>query len=68
MVNLPALIPLPRVREVLGISRSQAYREAKAGRLRFVKIGSGTYIDGTSAQDFIASLPTARFTYAKERF
>jgi hypothetical protein len=58
-VTLPALIPIPRVRDVLGLSRTTAYREVAAGRLELVKVGKSAFITGASASAYIATLPRA---------
>lgn len=64
-MNLPALIPVPRVKDVLGIPRTTAYRLAAEGRLRMVKIESSSFITGESAAAFLASLPIAQLSPAK---
>lgn len=64
-MQLPALIPLPRSQEVLGLPRSTVYRLTAEGRLRMVKVASSSFITGDSAQAFIAGLVEAPIRVAK---
>lgn len=64
-MNLPALIPVPRVKDVLGIPRTTAYRLAAEGRLRMVKIASSSFITRESAEAFLATLSDAHLRPAK---
>ena len=66
MNYFPALIPIPRVRDVLGLNRTRAYREVAAGRLELVKVGKSSFITGTSAAAFVASLPRATIRSDRE--
>lgn len=63
-MNFPALIPLPRVPAVLGLSRSTTYREVAAGRLTMVKVGASSFITGASAEAYVAALPAAKLAKA----
>jgi excisionase family DNA binding protein len=49
--------PMSEVRARLGISRSKAYEEIAAGRLRAVKCGSRTLIPYASGEAWLNSLP-----------
>ena len=49
--------PMSEVRARLGISRSKAYEEIAAGRLRAVKCGTRTLIPYASGEAWLASLP-----------
>lgn len=42
--RLPALIPVPRAAELLGLSRASAYRYAAAGELPVQRFGSRVYV------------------------
>jgi hypothetical protein len=42
--RLPALLSVPRVAELLGISRASAYRYASAGELPTKRLGGRVYI------------------------
>jgi len=53
----PLAVPMTRVPDWLGISRSKAYEEIAAGRLRAVKCGSKTLIPYASGEAWLASLP-----------
>jgi len=57
-VALPALLPVPVVAKMLGLSRSSAYRYAAAGELPTQRLGGRVYVitarirpllDGTGA-------------------
>jgi excisionase family DNA binding protein len=50
--------PIGEVPQRLGISRTKAYEEIAAGRLRAVKCGSRTLIPYASGEAWLASLPT----------
>ncbi len=41
---LPALIPVPRAAEILGLSRASAYRYAAAGELPVQRFGNRVYV------------------------
>ena len=45
--------------DIAGVARSTAYRENKAGRLLFVKVGKATRIPKDAVEQWLASLPTA---------
>ena len=49
--------PMSEVRARLGISRSKAYEEIAAGRLRAVKCGARTLIPYASGKAWLNSLP-----------
>lgn len=49
--------PMSEVQDRLGISRSTAYEEIRAGRLCAVKCGARTLITFASAQAWLNSLP-----------
>ena len=53
----PLAIPMARVPDWLGISRSKAYEEIAAGRLKAVKCGSKTLVPYTSGQAWLDHLP-----------
>jgi excisionase family DNA binding protein len=53
----PLAVPMARVPDWLGISRSKAYEEIAAGRLKAVKCGSRTLIPYASGEAWLASLP-----------
>ncbi|WP_201306114.1 helix-turn-helix transcriptional regulator [Roseomonas harenae] len=55
----PEAVPLPRMREHFGISRSTVYRLAAAGQIRLIKLGRTTLVDATSVRAFLAAQPTA---------
>ena len=59
-IVLPISVPLARAPEVYGISRSSLYRLAAAGRIRLLKVGSTTLVDGLSMHELLASLPEAQ--------
>jgi hypothetical protein len=42
--RLPALIPVPRAAEILGLSRASAYRYAAAGELPTKRFGGRVYV------------------------
>lgn len=42
--DLPALIPVPRAAEILGLSRASAYRYAAAGELPTQRLGGRVYV------------------------
>jgi excisionase family DNA binding protein len=53
----PLAVPMTRVPEWLGISRSKAYEEIAAGRLRAVKCGSKTLVPYASGEAWLDGLP-----------
>ena len=53
----PLAVPMARVPDWLGISRSKAYEEIAAGRLRAVKCGSKTLVPYSSGQAWLDGLP-----------
>jgi excisionase family DNA binding protein len=55
--NEPLAVPMARVPEWLGISRSKAYEEIAAGRLRAVKCGSKTLVPYASGEAWLNGLP-----------
>jgi predicted site-specific integrase-resolvase len=50
---------MARVDELIGISRSTAYREARDGRLRLKKVRGQTYITVASARAWLEGLRDA---------
>jgi excisionase family DNA binding protein len=50
--------PIGEVPQRLGISRTKAYQEISAGRLKAVKCGSRTLIPYASGEAWLNSLPT----------
>ncbi len=71
-MNLPAspiapeMVPLPRAPAIFGLSRSGLYRLAADGRIRMVKIGARTLVDAASVRAFLATLPAAQISGARE--
>ena len=53
----PLAVPMTRVPDWLGISRSKAYEEIAAGRLKAVKCGSKTLVPYASGQAWLDALP-----------
>jgi excisionase family DNA binding protein len=53
----PLAVPMARVPDWLGISRSKVYEEIAAGRLRAVKCGSKTLVPYASGQAWLDGLP-----------
>jgi hypothetical protein len=53
--GLPMLIPVPRVAEILGISRSAAYRFAACGDLPTTHLGGRVYVITAKLQDMLES-------------
>ena len=53
----PLAVPMTRVPEWLGISRSKAYEEIAAGRLKAVKCGSKTLVPYASGEAWLSGLP-----------
>ena len=53
----PLAVPMTRVPDWLGISRSKAYEEIAAGRLRAVKCGSKTLVPYASGEAWLNGLP-----------
>jgi hypothetical protein len=56
----PLAVPIPTAAALTGISVSQLYVEAAAGRIAFRKIGRRSLVDFTSLRHVIDSLPLAR--------
>lgn len=54
----PAAYPLPDFLKRFGVSRSTAYREINAGRLKAVKRGSRTIITAAAAQAWLDAHPS----------
>ncbi len=42
--SLPALLPVPRAAQILGLTRATAYRYAAAGELPIKRLGGRMYI------------------------
>jgi len=55
--NGPLAVPMMKVPEWLGISRSKAYEEIAAGRLKAVKCGSKTLVPYASGEAWLNGLP-----------
>ena len=53
----PLAVPMARVPDWLGISRSKAYEEIAAGRLKAVKCGSKTLVPYASGRAWLDGLP-----------
>lgn len=53
----PLAVPMTKVTEWLGISRSKAYEEIAAGRLKAKKCGSKTIIPYASGEAWLNGLP-----------
>lgn len=53
----PLAVPMTKVTEWLGISRSKAYEEIAAGRLKAKKCGSKTIIPYASGKAWLNGLP-----------
>ena len=53
----PLAVPMARVPDWLGISRSKAYEEIAAGRLKAVKCGSKTLVPYASGLAWLNNLP-----------
>lgn len=54
--NLPLLIPVPRAAELLGISRSAAYRCASTGDLPTAHLGGRVYVVTAKLQQLLESV------------
>ena len=52
----PLAVPMTRVPDWLGISRSKAYEEIAAGRLKAVKFGSKTPVPYASGEEVLNGL------------
>jgi predicted site-specific integrase-resolvase len=53
--GLPMLIPVPQVAEILGISRSAAYRFVACGDLPSTHLGGRVYVVTAKLQDILES-------------
>ena len=53
----PLAVPMVKVPDWLGISRSKAYEEIAAGRLKAVKCGSKTLVPYASGEAWLDALP-----------
>ena len=53
----PLAVPMTEVPEWLGISRSTAYQEIAAGRLKAVKCGAKTLVPYASGEAWLNNLP-----------
>lgn len=56
---VPEAVPLPKAPAIFGLSRSNLYRLAAAGQIRFLKVGSRTLVDAASVRNFLNGLPEA---------
>jgi hypothetical protein len=55
----PEMARIPVACGLFGVSRSWLYREAGAGRVRLLKLGTRTLVDIASLRAALASLPAA---------
>ncbi len=55
LCGLPLLIPIPRVAQLLGISRSAAYRCAACGDLPTRHLGGRVYVVTDKLREFLES-------------
>lgn len=53
LLNLPMLIPVPRAAQLLGISRSAAYRCAARGDLPTTHLGGRVYVVTSRLQEVL---------------
>lgn len=53
LAGLPLLLPIPRAANLLGISRSLAYRCAKTGALPTTSFGGRTYINTAKLRELL---------------
>jgi hypothetical protein len=63
--DLPALIPIPRAAELLGLSRASAYRYAAAGELPTKRFGRRVYVITNRIRDLLDD-PGSLVTLAQE--
>jgi excisionase family DNA binding protein len=57
---LPDFLPLGEACRVARVSRSELYRKAGAGQIRFVKLGKRVRVDMRSVRLMLERLPEAR--------
>ena len=55
LTGLPILIPVPRAAELLGISRSAAYRCAASGDLPTAHLGGRVYVVTARLQELLSA-------------
>lgn len=55
LANLPMLIPVPRAAQLLGISRSAAYRCAACGDLPTTHLGGRVYVVTARLQELLSA-------------
>jgi excisionase family DNA binding protein len=55
LIGLPILIPVPRAAELLGISRSAAYRCAASGDLPSTHLGGRVYVVTARLQELLSA-------------
>ncbi|MBV8539959.1 MAG: helix-turn-helix domain-containing protein [Pseudonocardiales bacterium] len=53
---LPALLPVPKAAEILGISRASAYRYAASGDLPTRRLGGRVYIVTARLMDIVEGM------------
>ncbi len=56
-MTTPAAYTLPDFLTRFGVSRTQAYRELNAGRLKAIKRGNRTIITAEAAQAWLEAMP-----------
>jgi hypothetical protein len=56
LAGLPMLIPVPRAAELLGISRSSAYRCAASGDLPTTHLGGRVYVITARLRELLESV------------
>ncbi|WP_221177070.1 helix-turn-helix domain-containing protein [Nocardioides pocheonensis] len=55
LAGLPMLIPVPRAAQILGISRSAAYRCAACGDLPTTHLGGRVYVITAKLQELLSA-------------
>jgi hypothetical protein len=55
LAGLPLLIPVPRVAQLLGISRSAAYRCAASGDLPTAHLGGRVYVVTSNLREMLSA-------------
>jgi predicted site-specific integrase-resolvase len=53
LARLPALLPIPRAAQILGLSRASAYRYAASGELPTKRLGGRVYIVTAQLKDLL---------------
>lgn len=62
----PELYTIPDFLSAYSLSRTELYRQAKAGRIKLTKLGSATRIARADAEAWMAALPVKRGGAANE--